>query len=71
MPIELITALTVIVFGALGLVLVMGWIIGTWREELARNRDLDKQKPPRVGSTHISVASDVETQHQSFAGYGH
>lgn len=67
MRIEIITALTVIVFGALGLVLVTGWIIGTWREDIARNRDLDKQKPPRVGTTHVSVAADTETQsHQAY-----
>lgn len=71
MPIELITALTVIAFGAIGLVLVTGWIVGTWREEIARNRDFDKQKPPRVGTTHVSVAADTESQRGSFAGYGH
>lgn len=67
MPIEIITALTVVAFGAVGLVLVSGWIVGTWREEIARNRDRDKQKPPRVGTTHVSIASDAKAQeHQAF-----
>jgi len=60
MPIEIMTALTVVTFGALGVVLVTSWIIQTWREELNRNRNRDKLKPPRIGTTHASVAADTE-----------
>jgi len=71
MDMEIITALTVICFGVAGVVLVCAWIVKSWRDELARNRERTKEKPPRVGTTNVRGASErAGTQQGGHGDYG-